>query len=282
MIERWDYIDFRIVSFLSRARKRDLHYPRGAWKHRLDVLTLWKASKVRCDLSMRHQLCLIRSNGDMVQDWPCTALNPPYDIPKISKILELRESMQCEDKDPTLDHLALARRGCWIIYKILIRIPDCHQSRVSHTGRTAPANSHHHRLEAKTNGFRTVFFRLRMGKQNPLAFLGTRRFQVHFSNFRVAMRGPDFRRFCFSQSYLSHDPAALQLGSSQAVWAMSERLNLFDDSFNSSMKVHSFSAIVWISHGWIYSRNSYHFFSSHNNNKFQQWDRQKPALWWDY
>ena len=125
MIERWDYIDFRIVSFLSRARKGKLHYPWGAWKHRLDVLTLWEASKVRCDLSMRHQLCLIRSNGDMVQDWPCIALNPPYDIPKISKILELRESMQCEDKDPTLYHLALARRGCWIIYRILISIPDC-------------------------------------------------------------------------------------------------------------------------------------------------------------
>ena len=126
MIERWDYIDFRIVSFLSRARKGKLHYPWGAWKHRLDVLTLQEASKVRCDLSMRHQLCLIRSNGDMVQDWPCIALNPPHDIPKISKILELRESMQCEDKDPTLYHLALARRGCWIIYRILISIPDCH------------------------------------------------------------------------------------------------------------------------------------------------------------
>ena len=34
--------------------------------------------------------------------------------------------MQCEDKDPTLYHLASARRGCWIIYKILISIPDCH------------------------------------------------------------------------------------------------------------------------------------------------------------
>ena len=50
------------------------------------------------------------------------------DIPKISKILELRESMQCEDKDPTLYLLALARRGCWIIYRILISIPDCHSA----------------------------------------------------------------------------------------------------------------------------------------------------------
>ena len=64
MIERWDYIDFRIVSFLSRARKRKLHYPRGAWKHRLDVLTLWEASKVRCDLSMRHH-CFMSQYGHL-------------------------------------------------------------------------------------------------------------------------------------------------------------------------------------------------------------------------
>ena len=41
-------------------------------------------------------------------------------------MLELRELMQCEDKEPTLYQLAFARRGCWIIHRILISIPDCH------------------------------------------------------------------------------------------------------------------------------------------------------------